>query len=637
MLIDISGQSAQGEKGGDRPSINKRAIEGIIRKSNTQSDLRSYRKAIRGLTESDSLVVHFQPILSATDGNIYGYEALTRITSELPLAFDDVGDMFRKAREADAISSLDLHCRRNAIRDAALLGINDKGSYLFINICPETVMDPAYRIGMTDEIAEQWGMPKEKIILELSEVTVLKDYRLFKEAIALCRAQGYKIAIDDFGAGLGGLKILSDVEPNYVKIDRHSISGIDKNLMKFNMVESVATACHRIGIKVIAEGVEQQEEVDVIVNMGVELLQGYLLGKPSLSLAVNEHLFATVGRAKTSGHKYDENSARHFDVIGDICRKVESICPAAPFSKAVGKFSADTGLRGLPVVENGTVYGMLHRTRFTEQQILGRFGYGRYLNSYKDVGAVMERHFLLVDANTSLETVAQRVNDREAVFLYDDLVVATHGKYLGTVAVSDLLEAMTERSISTAKNSNPLSGLPGNVSIQKEIEKRLSQQIQFDACYIDLDHFKSYNDHYGFEKGDMVILSLAGIISKTLNSVDKDLFNFVGHIGGDDFILLTRPSISVTISQKIVQLFLSSMPDFHGTGDFNKGFYTSINRKGDKEKFDLLSLSIGIVSTEVSKIDSYAQLASIATEVKKLAKMQKGCAIVRDRRTNVHK
>lgn len=121
-----------------------------------------------------------------------------------------------------------------------------------------------------------------------------------------------------------------------------------------------------------------------------------------------------------------------------------------------------------------------------------------------------------------------------------------------------------------------------------------------------------------------------------MNAVDKDLFNFVGHIGGDDFILLTRPSISMSISEKIVQLFLSSMPELHGTRDFEKGFYTSINRKGEKEKFDLLSLSIGIVSTEVSKIDSYAQLASIATEVKKLAKMQKGPAIIKDRRISAH-
>ena len=99
---------------------------------------------------------------------------------------------------------------------------------------------------------------------------------------------------------------------------------------------------------------------------------------------------------------------------------------------------------------------------------------------------------------------------------------------------------------------------------------------------------------------------------------------------------MTRPSISVTISEKIVQLFLSSMPEFHGIRDFEKGFYPSINRKGEKEKFDLLSLSIGIVSTEVSKIDSYAQLASIATEVKKLAKMQTGPAIIRDRRISAH-
>jgi hypothetical protein len=79
-----------------------------------------------------------------------------------------------------------------------------------------------------------------------------------------------------------------------------------------------------------------------------------------------------------------------------------------------------------------------------------------------------------------------------------------------------------------------------------------------------------------------MIRSLAGIIGNAMNAVDKDLFNFVGHIGGDGFILLTRPSISVTISEKIVRLFLSSMPEFHGIRDFEKGFYTSINRKGER-------------------------------------------------------
>ncbi len=605
-------------------------------KSHAQSEFNLYKEVIYELIDSEAFAIYFQPILSATDGSVYGYEALSRIQSGYNNPFGNTADLFRKAKETNVISSLDLHCRRNAIREAALLGLKEKQSYLFINICPETLMCSQYKVGITDEIAEQWGMPKEKIVLELSEETAVENYTLFKDAIAHYRAQGYKIAIDDFGAGLGGLKILSALKPDFVKIDRHFIADIDRSTIKFNLLESIATACHRIGIEVIALGVELQEELDVVINMGFELLQGYLLGKPSPSLAVNENLFTTVGRSKTNCNRCDNNTGRHFNVIGDICRKVDPIYPADPFAKAVGRFSGDTGLRGLPVVVKGTVLGMLHRTRFTEQQILGRFGYGMYLNSYKNIGAVMERRFLLVDENASLEHVAQRVNAREAVFLYDDLIVTTHGRYRGTVAVSDLLEAMTERSISTAKNCNPLTGLPGNVSIQKEIEKRLSQNMQFDACYIDLDNFKPYNDHYGFEKGDMVIRCLAGIINDAMSAVDNDRFNFVGHIGGDDFILLTRPSISVTVSEKIIHKFASSLPEFHGMEDFEKGAYTSKNRKGETEKFDLLSLSIGIVSTEAGKIDSYAQLASIATEVKNLAKMQKGSSIIRDRRISTY-
>jgi EAL domain-containing protein (putative c-di-GMP-specific phosphodiesterase class I) len=143
-------------------------------------------------------------------------------------------------------------------------------------------MDPTHRVGITDELADKWSISKERIVLEITEETAIRNCKLFKDTIVYYKKRGYKIAIDDFGAGYGGLKMLSIIEPDFIKIDRHFISNIDKAAVKFNLVDSIASACHRLGIKVIAEGIEQGEELKVVMNMGIELLQGYYLAHPGL-------------------------------------------------------------------------------------------------------------------------------------------------------------------------------------------------------------------------------------------------------------------------------------------------------------------------------------------------------------------
>jgi diguanylate cyclase (GGDEF)-like protein len=626
MLIDILSPLCERKQNQNMTETIKSSFEDYMDDSN-DTDL--HKKEILGLISRNAFGVHFQPIVSAKNSLIFGHEALARINGLS--SFGNVSELFKKAKEADVISALDIVCRRNALCEAARQGIKEKDAYVFINVCPETVMSSSHQPGLTDEIAEECMLPKEKIILEFTEETAIDNYKLFKEAIAYYKRQGYKIAIDDFGSGHGGLKMLSIIEPDFVKIDRHFISNIDKSMIKYNLVESMATACHRIGIKVIAEGVEREEELNIVLNMGIELLQGYYLGRPSPTLVSNEEIVSATASIKFNGRDRDGNGL-HYRVIGDIRRNVEPVDASMQFFKAVDRFIKEAELRGLPVVEGGRVVGMLHRTRFMEEQILGRCGYGMHLNTNKTIRELMDRQFLLVESNATLEAVSQRINSRKLEYLYDDIVVANHGKYFGTLAVSDLLNAITERSIIAAKSSNPLTGLPGNTSIRREIEKRLTQNMHFSVCYIDIDNFKPYNDHYGFEKGDLVIKNLADIIGKAVDSCDRDSEHFVGHIGGDDYIVIVRPKAAVAVCERIINEFSCRLREYHGEDDYLRGMYISKNRQDEDEEFSLLSLSIGVVSTESRKIDSYPEIASIASEVKKLAKKHKGFSIVKDRR-----
>lgn len=422
--------------------------------------------------------------------------------------------------------------------------------------------------------------------------------------------------------------MLSTIEPDFVKIDRHFISHIDRATIKFNLVDAIATACHRIGIAVVAEGLEREEEFAVLRNTGIQYLQGYFLGDPAAEMNAEPAAPALLSiTTKDTTPRAGESSC-----MGDLSTAVEPISPDKQIIGALRRFTDNRELRSLPVVEGSSVVGMLHRSRFLEENIIGKHGYGYSMNTYKTIADVMEKNFFLCEANTSIDDISQRIQSRKSALQYDDICVTRTGKYHGTVPISLLLNSIMERNINLAQGSNPLSGLPGNDFIQREITLRLHQSMHFDVAYIDIDHFKPYNDHYGFERGDHIIKSLATIITRVLSRLTSSTFNFAGHIGGDDFIVVSRPQDSLQIAEEITSEFKSKLPDFHGRQDFTCGSYSAKNRRGIEEEFNLLSLSIGIVSTEVCRIESYPQLASLATEVKKKAKMEIGFSIVRDRR-----
>ncbi|MBF0566773.1 MAG: EAL and GGDEF domain-containing protein [Nitrospirae bacterium] len=610
-------------KANDRDKMEDK-MENNMRRDEVVDEAVIDRNVIFEIVENDWLTSYFQPIYSSKDGQVYGYEALARVHAPLKI---DPATLFRHAKLNGITPLVDVQCRENAIKKASLLGIAGTDAMLFINICPETIMDTPKRCEMMDAFVEQWEIPRERIVLEITEESVIDNYSLFNQTIDFFKDRGYKIAIDDFGTGYGGLKMLSLIEPCFVKIDRHFISKMDKDLVKYNLVDAIATACHRLGIKVIAEGVERQEELEQVMNMGIGFLQGFLFQKPSPNLETNRIPETLLPAVIEPRHRNNDDNL----FIGDIAEAGCHLDSKSCCNDALVMFNYNPNARMLPVVSNGQIVGTINRNTFMERHVVGKYGYGMSLNARKKMDNIMERQFLAFEYNTPLEDVAQRLSRRGVNYVYDDLCVTKNGKYYGTTPFSVLLGAITSHAIALAKNSNPLTGLAGNSFIQREITKRLSQGIHFDTCYIDLDHFKPYNDNYGFEKGDVVIKALGSILEEVIKTSDSST-DFVGHIGGDDFIVITHPKKSMLLCQRVVESFKSLLPLFHGGEDFSRGYYLAKNRKGICEQFPLLSISIGIVSTEINKINSYPELASLASEIKKAAKREEGFSIIRDRR-----
>jgi len=179
--------------------------------------------------------------------------------------------------------------------------------------------------------------------------------------------------------------------------------------------------------------------------------------------------------------------------------------------------------------------------------------------------------------------------------------------------------------------ANPLTRLPGNVSIINELSSRLGKESLFAVCYIDLDKFKTYNDKYGFEHGDEVIRETARILIRVVRELGKP-DDFIGHIGGDDFVIITTPQVVDNICKKIIADFENASPSFYNETDKKIGYIIARDRKGIEQKVPLLSVSIGVVTNEFRKIEHVAQIGEIGAELKALAKSLERSNYIKDKR-----
>ena len=192
------------------------------------------------------------------------------------------------------------------------------------------------------------------------------------------------------------------------------------------------------------------------------------------------------------------------------------------------------------------------------------------------------------------------------------------------------------RLLSINRTISPLTGLPGNVQIHAELKKRLTKREEFAVLYVDLDNFKSYNDIYGFLKGDQIIQFTADVILSGIHQFFSE-GTFVGHIGGDDFIAITPYNNKLeNLCQTMVATFDKGIKRFFTEADQEKGYLEVENRKGVMEQFPLTSVSVGVLVAEKGRFANILEIGEVSTQVKHLAKSIPGSSYAIDRRKNEH-
>jgi len=214
----------------------------------------------------------FQPIVNVEDNTVFAYEALVRGP-----AGESAASIFAQVNDSNRYR-FDQTCRCTAIELASRLGMS---TALSINFLPNAVYRPELCIRTTLEAAETFGFPIERIIFEITEGEKIEDQRHLRNIVDYYRSRGFRTAIDDFGAGYSGLNLLAEVGADIIKIDLALVRDIHKHVAKKAIVRGICSVAADLGTTVIAEGIEQSEELAVLRELGIRLFQGYLLARPA--------------------------------------------------------------------------------------------------------------------------------------------------------------------------------------------------------------------------------------------------------------------------------------------------------------------------------------------------------------------
>lgn len=557
------------------------------------------------LISKEAIQTVLQPIVDLRRQQAVGYEALSRGKPGQMLQRPDL--MFQAANQAERIPELESLCIRSAIKHFRQSELNGQ---LFLNICPQTLLSYSATLISLSEQLVAVGLSPRSVVLEISERFPFDACDKFIEVISSLKQLGYGIAIDDLGSGYSGLKLWSQIRPDYVKIDRHFIDRIDQDTVKQAFVTSVVNLCGELQCEIIAEGIEQVGELNLIRSLGIHLGQGYLLGKP----AAQPEILTPGNHTPIADYK----QLLHEQTIGSLCQSCPILDSHVTIRDAGQMLEDQPALQSVPVLEDNRPVGLLYRSKLLETFALP---YGRALFEKKDISQIMQHDALIVDASMSIETVSRLMTNDDEHSLRQHLIVTCAGVYQGLVSTKELLKRLTESQIMKARYANPLTMLPGNVLIDEHTDGLMQSATQFNLLYADLNHFKPFNDHYGYRQGDNVIRWLGHLLQSMAD--DK---TFVGHVGGDDFVLVYQGDEVADLCGRILQRFQCGVPEFHSSLDWGQGYISGSDRNGQPANFPLLGLAIGVVPSSLIADDSASDLASLAALAKKAAKKKGGNA-----------
>ena len=535
----------------------------------------------------DKLDYAFQPIIYAQSGKLYAVEALLRNVQDIP-NITTIDDLFDLVFSNDYLYEFDLLLREKAIKKFA--NINIPNLKLFYNLDNRIIYNKNYSSGNTQKILTKYNLSKDKIIFELSEKGTSIEQNALSTMLQRYKQSGYSIAIDDFGIGVSGLKLLYFSEANIIKIDRFFISNIDQDSKKKLFCSSIIDMAHIMGMQVIAEGVETQKEFYTCKDIGADFIQGFLVQKPTKNINEIKPIYNDISNLILDDKREDQNKF----IDEQFIDKIEPLPVNSSLYDIILHFKKNTDHNFVPIIDEFRYFlGIIYESDIKK---ISYSQYGLSLAQNQNFSTTLLKYLkpaLSVEIAWGIDKILEMYNLNFQNSL--GIFITNSDKYLGFINLNSLLTMSYKRNIEIATNQNPLTKLPGNKQIERFIANSF-RNIQINTThiiYFDFNDFKPFNDIYGFRQGDRAILIFSELLQKRY---PKN--SFIAHIGGDDFFVgLTDFTFEdvFELTLDIQNEFKYSAKNLYSNEDKELGYIVSKDRFGTTRNFNLLSVSCAIV------------------------------------------
>lgn len=527
----------------------------------------------------------FQPIVDLKTAEVYAYEVLTRRLA----APEQSHDLFARADAWGLSWELESTCQAIALTEIASLSHEIRDRRFFLNVSPRVFADPRFRPGKFLPSPRQFGFEKGQIVFEITETNQVSDHARFAAIIRSYADQGYQIALDDFGSGHSSLVMLVLAMPHCLKLDAQLVRNIHVDPYRQHLLRSILQFANGVQTKVIAEGIERPEEIEVLLRLGIPYGQGYLFSRPTSTPGpIAREVVAKL-------HELNWRLAYSNVTPDNPVTRMVLRPPTIEEEHGTGRTLEDL-FRGSPLIDHiilvreGKPTGLVTRAHF-QACSGGPFGY--QLVQRKSAGELARRNMLVVQEGVEITALGRQAMDRAPESLYDPVVVTDRtGRFVGTVTMKDLINTAVRTEVQMAANANPLTGLPGNLMIQSWITEALDRGT-YTVIYADLDHFKEYNDSYGFSQGDSMIRLTARVLSENLRLLAPEAN--LGHLGGDDFLIVSKTIVPIDLIMAICRDFDEQKRALFTDIDFARGYYPAINRQGVQVDVPLVTMSVAVV------------------------------------------
>lgn len=586
-------------------------------------------RTLHRLLEHGGLRLFFAPICVRNDRNkensytLFGHEVSMR--GPTPCALRTPQSLLVMAREYGMLDTIFREGSRAAVRRFLKTWAKQAQLRLFLyleigRVAPG-MMD---LVSLLDPMLEA-GLSGDRLVIHLSAGTGSCGVAGYLEEVVVGLRQlahGVALGLDELGMTYEeALLLWQRHRPEYIILSPYTTCHLagegDDHQTASAFVRRAVVLAHSGNGMVLAQGADNVMLLSAMAKLGVNLFQGSAVGvaadHPPLSIMMTS--------ARPSADGSNDGMTSFQDTIADILQETPPITPSTRMNEVGEVFRQHPEVRSLAVVDPETEkpVGIIRRNQFLE--IMGT-QYGRDLYGKKKVSHFLDPHPNVFELSATLEEVGQVLTASQDLEV--DFIMTEQGRYAGIGRAHSLLEKIINLRVNKARYMNPLSGLPGNVPVQETLRQLLAAKRPIAVCYIDLDNFKAFNDVYGYSSGDQAILLLARVLRA---SADPTL-DFIGHIGGDDFIAFYQSKDWQRRIRVVMDQFVAEARNLYSEEDRQRGYIEATDRQGNPACFPLLSLSVAVVLPDPAVNWTVDDIARLAAEAKHDAKAIPGASLV---------